>query len=198
MTAARALKRCDWCGDDPLSVAYHDREWGVPVREDRRLFEMPILEGAQPGLSWLTILRKRAAYRAAFDWFDPEKIAIYGARKVRALLANPGIVRNRRKIEAAIANARACLRIIEEYGNLSAYLWRFGDGRPMRNRWRSLGRVPVHTPESDRTSRELRQHGFKFAGTTICYAFMQSVGMVNDHLAGSLRHAQIARLSAHR
>jgi DNA-3-methyladenine glycosylase I len=157
---------------------------------------MLILEGAQAGLSWFTILRKRAAYRAAFDQFDPEKIATYGAGKIRGLLVNPGIVRNRLKIEAAIANARACLRIVEEYGSLSTYLWHFVDGRPIRNCWRSLSQVPAHTPESDRMSRELRRHGFKFAGTTICYAFMQSVGMVNDHLVSCFRHAQIARLSA--
>jgi DNA-3-methyladenine glycosylase I len=190
------VNRCPWCGTDPLYIEYHDREWGVPVHEDRHLFEMLILEGAQAGLSWLTILRKRAAYRAAFDQFDPEKIATYGASKIRTLLANPGIVRNRLKIEAAIANARACLRIVEEYGSLSTYLWRFVDGRPIRNRWRSLSQVPVYTPESDRMSRELRRHGFKFVGTTICYAFMQSVGMVNDHLTGCFRHALIARLSA--
>jgi len=172
--------RCAWCGTDPLYVRYHDDEWGVPVHDDRRLFEMLILEGAQAGLSWITILRKREAYRRAFDRFDARKIAKYGAARKRALLADPGIVRNRLKIDAAITNARAFLAVQREFGSFDAYIWRFVGGRPIRAR-AGLGDIPARTPESDAMSRDLKHRGFKFIGSTICYAFMQAVGMVNDH-----------------
>jgi DNA-3-methyladenine glycosylase I len=176
--------RCPWCGDDPLYVKYHDEEWGVPVHDDRRLFEMLILEGAQAGLSWITILRKRPAYRRAFDRFDPRKVARYDARKIRSLLANPGIVRNRLKIAGTVKNARAFLAIQKEFGSFDAYVWRFVDGQPKVNRPRSLKEVQPQTPESDALSRDLKKRGFTFVGSTIIYAFMQAVGMVDDHVAG--------------
>jgi DNA-3-methyladenine glycosylase I len=174
--------RCPWCHGHELYLAYHDREWGVPQHDDRMLFEMLNLEGAQAGLSWLTILKKRENYRAAFDGFDAEKIARYNARKVAALLADPGIVRNRLKIAATITNARAFLAVREEFGSFDRYLWQFVGGRPIQNQRRRMHDVPVRSPESDALSRDLKQRGFKFVGTTICYAFMQAVGMVNDHL----------------
>ena len=174
--------RCPWAGSDPLYVRYHDEEWGRPVHDDRKLFEMLILEGAQAGLSWITILRKRPAYRKAFDRFDPRKVARYDARKKRALVANPGIVRNRLKIDAAVTNARAFLRVQEEFGSFDAYIWQFVGGAPKVNRPKSLRDLPARTVESDAMSRDLQKRGFKFAGSTICYAFMQAVGMVNDHL----------------
>ena len=180
-------QRCSWCGTDPLYVRYHDDEWGVPVHDDRRLFEMLILEGAQAGLSWITILRKRAAYRKAFDRFDARKIARYDARKKRALLADPGIVRNRLKIDAAVTNARAFLEVRKEFGSFDAYLWRFVGGRPIVTARPSMHAVPARTPESDALSRDLKKRGFTFVGTTICYAFMQAVGMVNDHVEGCFR-----------
>jgi DNA-3-methyladenine glycosylase I len=179
--------RCGWAGSDPLYVRYHDEEWGVPVHDDRRLFEMLILEGAQAGLSWITILRKRPAYRKAFDRFDPKKIATYDARKRRALLADAGIVRNRLKIESAVANARAFLKIQEEFGSFDAYVWRFVGGLPKVNAPRTLGDIPVRTAESDGLSRDLRSRGFRFVGSTICYAFMQAVGLVNDHVRTCFR-----------
>ena len=184
------LVRCPWAGDDPLYVDYHDREWGVPAHDERHLFEMLVLEGAQAGLSWITILRKREAYRRAFDGFDPEKVARYGAAKVRSLLADAGIVRNRQKIEAAIANARAYLALREEKGGASGFLWQLVGGEPMIHRYRTMKQVPARTPESDAMSRELVRRGFKFVGPTICYAFMQAVGMVDDHLVGCFRHAR--------
>jgi DNA-3-methyladenine glycosylase I len=174
--------RCPWAGSDPLYVRYHDEEWGRPVHDDRKLFEMLILEGAQAGLSWITILRKRPAYRKAFDRFDPRKVARYDARKKRALVANPGIVRNRLKIDAAVTNARAFLRVQEEFGSFDAYVWQFVGGAPKVNRPKSMRDLPARTAESDAMSRDLQKRGFKFAGSTICYAFMQAVGMVNDHL----------------
>jgi DNA-3-methyladenine glycosylase I len=174
--------RCPWAGSDPLYVRYHDEEWGRPVHDDRKLFEMLILEGAQAGLSWITILRKRPAYRKAFDRFDPRKVARYDARKKRALVANPGIVRNRLKIDAAVTNARAFLRVQEEFGSFDAYIWQFVGGAPKVNRPKSMRDLPARTAESDAMSRDLQKRGFKFAGSTICYAFMQAVGMVNDHL----------------
>ncbi len=174
--------RCPWAGSDPLYVRYHDEEWGRPVHDDRKLFEMLILEGAQAGLSWITILRKRPAYRKAFDRFDPRKVARYDARKKRALVANPGIVRNRLKIDAAVTNARAFLRVQEEFGSFDAYIWQFVGGAPKVNRPKSMRDLPARTVESDAMSRDLQKRGFKFAGSTICYAFMQAVGMVNDHL----------------
>lgn len=182
--------RCGWAST-PLSIAYHDQEWGVPVHDDRTLFEMLVLEGAQAGLSWLTILAKREAYRAAFDFFDPELVARYDDRKVVQLLANPGIVRNRQKIEAAIQNARAFLAVQKEFGSFDAYVWRFVDGRPKRNAWRRLEELPSSTPESEALSQDLRRRGFRFVGPTICYAFMQAVGMVNDHLVDCFRYREL-------
>ena len=185
--------RCGWCGTDPLYVAYHDTEWGVPVHDDRRLFEFLILEGAQAGLSWLTILRKRAAYRAAFANFDAATVARFGARDVRRLLGDAGIVRNRLKVAAAIDNARAVLDVRERHGSLDAYLWSFVDGRPVQNRWSALRQVPAETDASRAMSKALRQQGFRFVGPTICYAFMQATGMVNDHLVDCFRHRQVSR-----
>ena len=186
------LQRCAWCGDDPLYVAYHDNEWAVPSHDERHLFEMLVLEGAQAGLSWITILRKREHYRRAFDGFDVERIARYTQHDVERLLADPGIVRNRLKVQAAITNARATLAVRERYGSLDAFLWRFVDGTPRIGRWLSLADVPAHTPESTALSRELKQFGFGFVGPTVCYAFMQAVGMVNDHVEECFRHAQLA------
>jgi DNA-3-methyladenine glycosylase I len=178
------MSRCSWAGSDPLYVAYHDDEWGVPVHDDRRLFEMLILEGAQAGLSWITILRKRRAYRKAFDHFDARKIARYDRKKVRTLLADAGIVRNRLKIAAAIANARAFLAVQKEFGSFDKYIWQFVGGAPKVNHPASMKDVPPRTAESDAMSKALAKRGFKFVGSTICYAFMQAVGMVNDHQVG--------------
>lgn len=180
--------RCPWCGSDPLYVAYHDQEWGVPCHDERRLFEFLILEGAQAGLSWLTILRKRENYRRAFDEFDPQKIARYGDADVARLLGDAGIVRNRLKVAAAIANARALLQLYEAGGTLDALLWSFTDGQPLINQFRSLAEVPAETPASRAMSKELARRGFKFVGPTICYATMQSLGLVNDHLVTCPQH----------
>lgn len=180
--------RCPWCGSDPLYVAYHDQEWGVPCHDERRLFEFLILEGAQAGLSWLTILRKRENYRRAFDDFDPQKIARYGDADVARLLGDAGIVRNRLKVAAAIANARALLQLYEAGGTLDALLWSFTDGQPLINQFRSLAEVPAETPASRAISKELARRGFKFVGPTICYATMQSMGLVNDHLVTCPQH----------
>ncbi|HEX2343046.1 MAG TPA: DNA-3-methyladenine glycosylase I [Vicinamibacterales bacterium] len=182
------MRRCDWAGSDPLYVEYHDREWGVPLHDERRLFEMLVLEGAQAGLSWITILRKRKAYRRAFDRFDPRKVARYDARKIRSLLADPGIVRNRLKIESAIKNARAFLDVSAEFGSFDTYIWRFVGNQPVRNARRSMKEIPSRTEESDAMSRDLRKRGFSFVGSTICYAFMQATGMVNDHLVDCFRY----------
>ena len=189
----RPLTRCPWSGTDPDYVRYHDEEWGVPVHDDRLLFEFLILEGAQAGLSWLTILRKRAAYRAAFANFDAATVARFGARDVRRLLGDAGIVRNRLKVAAAIDNARAVLDVRERHGSLDAYLWSFVDGRPVQNRWSALRQVPAETDASRAMSEALRQQGFRFVGPTICYAFMQATGMVNDHLIDCFRHRQVSR-----
>jgi DNA-3-methyladenine glycosylase I len=175
------MKRCPWAKSD-LMAAYHDAEWGVAIHDDRLLFEFLILEGAQAGLSWETILKKREAYRAAFDQFDVDRIAKYNARKVASLLANPGIVRNKLKIAATIQNARAFKEVRAEFGSFDAFIWRFVDGKPIRNHPRSMADVPSRSRQSDAMSKELKRRGFKFVGTTICYAFMQAVGMVNDHL----------------
>ncbi|AJE04248.1 DNA-3-methyladenine glycosylase I [Geobacter pickeringii] len=188
--------RCEWCGTDPLYVAYHDEEWGVPAHDDRHLFEMLVLEGAQAGLSWLTILRKREAYRRAFAGFDAETVAAWSEADVARLLADAGIVRNRLKIESAIRNARGVLTIREEFGSLDAYLWRFVDHPPRQNGWRSLAEVPARTEQSDAMSRDLKRRGFNFVGSTICYAFMQAVGMVNDHTVHCHRYDDIRKLSA--
>jgi len=174
-----------------LSIAYHDAEWGVPVHDDRRLFEFLILEGAQAGLSWITILKKRPAYRAAFDRFDARKVARYDAPKIAALLANAGIVRNRLKIAAAVTNAQAFLAVRKEFGTFDRYIWGFVDGRTVVNRWRRLADVPARTPQSDAMSKDLARRGFKFVGSTICYAFMQATGMVNDHTTGCFRHTEL-------
>lgn len=186
------LTRCGWCTSHPLYIAYHDEEWGVPVHDDSRLFEMLILEGAQAGLSWLTILKKREGYRRAFGGFDPERIAGFDAQRVDALLADPGIVRNRLKVEAAVGNARAYLRLVEQQESFDRFLWRFVADTPRQNARRDLSEVPARTPESDAMSRALLACGFRFVGSTICYAFMQAVGMVNDHVTDCFRHAQLA------
>ena len=185
--------RCPWAEKDPLYHPYHDHEWGVPSHDDRHLFEMLILEGAQAGLSWLTILRKREAYRRAFDGFDPARVARYTEKRQARLLADPGVVRNRQKVAAAVANARAFLATAEEFGSFDAYLWRLVGGSPRQNRFRKLAEVPARTDESDALSKDLRKRGFGFVGSTICYAFMQAVGMVNDHLLSCPRHAALAR-----
>ena len=190
----RPRARCAWCGTDPLYVSYHDTEWGVPLHDDRQLFEFLVLEGAQAGLSWLTILRKRDAYRAAFDQFDPEKVARYTPRRIERLLANPGIVRNRLKIESAVKNAKAFLAVQDEFGSFDSYMWRFVDGRPKQNAWRSLKELPARTPDSDGMSKDMVRRGFSFVGSTICYAHMQAVGMVNDHTVDCFRHAEVAAM----
>lgn len=179
--------RCPWAERTELERAYHDAEWGTPQHEDRVLFEFLILEGAQAGLSWVTILRKRAAYRAAFDGFDPERVARYDENKRVELLANPGIVRNRLKIEAAVDNARAFLNVQEEFGGFDAYIWRFVEGRPKRNAWRGMAEIPARSAESDAMSKDLKRRGFRFVGSVICYAYMQAVGMVNDHTVDCFR-----------
>ena len=184
------MPRCAWASTEP-AVTYHDEEWGVPVHDDRVLFEFLILEGAQAGLSWTTILKKRQNYRKAFDGFSPEKIARYNKRDVQRLLRNDGIVRNRLKIAAAIENAKRFLHVREEFGSFDAYLWSFVGGNPIQNRWRTLADVPARTAESDAMSRDLLRRGFKFVGSTICYAFMQATGMVNDHLITCPRHAEL-------
>jgi DNA-3-methyladenine glycosylase I len=186
-------KRCEWSTQDPLYIAYHDEEWGVSVHDDVHLFEMLILEGAQAGLSWLTILKKRDNYRKAFDGFRPERMARYDSRKVTKLLNDSGIVRNRRKIESAIQNARFVLEIQREHGSLDSFLWSFVKNTPIQNTWKSLKEIPSRTRESDSMSKELQKRGFKFVGSTICYAFMQSVGMVNDHVTSCFRSKEISK-----
>ncbi len=181
-----------------MSIAYHDREWGVPVHDDRLLFEFLILEGAQAGLSWETILNKRERYRVVFDNFDAAKVARYDARKIERLLADPGIIRNRLKVNAAVVNAKACLEVRDEFGSLDAYLWQFVNGRPIVNRRRSLKDVPPRTPQSDAMSKDLARRGFKFVGSTICYALMQAVGMVNDHTVDCFRYAVVAKSASRR
>jgi len=188
------LKRCEWCGDDPLYVHYHDYEWGVPLHDHNRLFEMLILEGAQAGLSWLTILKKRENYRLAFDGFDFPKVEKYGERKIQELLSNPGIVRNPLKIRAAIQNARAIIAIQKEFGSFDSYVWQFIGGKPKQNSFRRLKDLPTRTPESDLMSKDLRKRGCQFVGPTICYAFMQAVGMVNDHIVSCYRYQKIKKL----
>jgi DNA-3-methyladenine glycosylase I len=187
--------RCEWCGSDPLYIAYHDEEWGVPSHDDRHLFEMLILEGAQAGLSWRTILGKRERYRAAFDQFDIEKVAAYSEADIRRLLGDAGIVRNRLKIEAAVRNARGVLGIREAFGSFDAFIWRTVDNTPRQNGWNSLTELPARTELSDRMSKELRQRGFNFVGSTICYSFMQAVGMVNDHVVRCFRHEEVMRMA---
>jgi DNA-3-methyladenine glycosylase I len=190
-TQTEARKRCGWCGTDPLYVRYHDEEWGVPAHDDRVLFEFLILEGAQAGLSWLTVLRKREHYRQAFAGFDPQRVARFDGRKVETLLQNPGIIRNRAKIQAAIGNARAFLAVQKQFGSFDAFQWAFVGGKPIVNRRRSLRQLPPRTPRSDALGRALRERGFRFVGSTIVYAHMQAVGMVNDHLITCFRHAEL-------
>jgi DNA-3-methyladenine glycosylase I len=192
--ALAAKKRCAWSGTDPQYVSYHDEEWGVPVHDDRVLFEFLVLEGAQAGLSWSTILRKRDAYRRAFDGFDPRKVARYDKRKVAALLGDAGIVRNRAKIESAFKNAKAFLAVQEEFGSFDAYQWRFVDGRPVQNRRRTVREIPPRSPQSDAMSADLKARGFTFVGSTIIYAHMQAIGMVNDHVVNCFRHGEVAQL----
>jgi DNA-3-methyladenine glycosylase I len=185
------LQRCAWAEGSELMRRYHDEEWGVPAHDDRLLFEHLILDGAQAGLSWETILKKRDNYRAAFDNFRPDLVASYGQRKVEALLADAGIVRNRMKIESAIGNARALLAVVEEFGSFDAYVWRFVGGKPKKNGWRSLQEIPSHTVESDTMSKDLKRRGFRFVGSTICYAFMQAAGLVNDHTVDCFRYDEV-------
>jgi DNA-3-methyladenine glycosylase I len=187
----KSVQRCAWTSDDPLLIAYHDTEWGVPVHDDRRLFEFLVLEGAQAGLSWSTVLRKRENYREAFKGFDPAAVARFTARDVQRLLKNEGIIRNRAKIGSAVANARLVRELQKEFGSFGAYLWRYVGNRPLRHRCRSLDDVPATTAESDCLSRDLKKRGFTFVGSTICYAFMQATGMVNDHLTACFRYRQV-------
>jgi DNA-3-methyladenine glycosylase I len=188
---AKAKVRCPWAGDDPLYHAYHDEEWGRPLHDDRALFELLNLEGAQAGLSWITILRKRPAYRRAFAGFDPRKVARFDRRRIESVLRDPGIVRNRLKVEGTVRNARAFLEVVEAEGSFDRYLWGFVDGVPIRNRWRSLQELPAETEKSRTLSKDLRRRGFTFVGPTICYAFMQAAGMVNDHLVSCYRYRQV-------
>ncbi len=185
--------RCAWCGDDPLYQTYHDSEWGVPLHDDPSLFEFLMLEGAQAGLSWITVLRKHENYRTAFDGFDVARIARYDAGKIETLLQNPGIIRNRLKVQAAVTNAQKFLEVQEEFGSFNDFIWRFVYGKPKQNAWRSTAEIPASTPESDAMSKELKQRGFKFVGSTICYAHMQATGMVNDHTTECFRHKELLR-----
>ena len=184
-------KRCPWPGTDPLSVKYHDTEWGVPLHDDRRLFEFLLLDGFQAGLSWITILKKRPNYRIAFDHFEAQKIAAYNSDKVKALLANKGIIRNKLKIEAAIQNAKSFLAVQKEFGSFDEYIWQFTGAQTIKNAWRTLAEIPAHTEASAAMSNDLKKRGFKFVGPTICYAFMQAAGMVNDHLVDCFRYSEV-------
>jgi len=185
------MNRCDWPGDDPLYIKYHDQEWGVPAHDDQRLFEMLILEGAQAGLSWITILRKRENYRAAFDNFDVQKVARYNDDKIHQLLQNKGIVRNRLKVNSAVTNAQLFLKTQEEFGSFDAYLWPFVNGCPVKNNYRSLQEIPAQTSVAEAMAKDLKKRGFRFVGPTICYAYMQSVGLVNDHLVDCFRYHEV-------
>lgn len=183
------MKRCEWVTNDPLYIEYHDKEWGVPVHDDIKLFEMLILEGAQAGLSWITILKRRETYRIAYDGFDPVKIAKWDQKKVDSLLQDPGVIRNKLKVASAIINAKAYLIIIDEFKSFDEFIWSFVEGKPTKNCWKELSQIPVTTPESDKMSKELKRRGFKFVGSTICYAYMQAVGMVNDHVIDCFRYS---------
>lgn len=189
------MRRCTWPGNDPLYCAYHDNEWGSPSFDDQHLFEMLVLEGSQAGLSWITILRKRENYRRAYDNFAAQKMVCYNANKIEQLLADPGIVRNKLKIHAAIANARAYLAVLETQDSFAKFIWQFTDGSPIDNHWRKHAEVPITTPQSDSMSKELKKRGFKFVGSTICYAYMQAIGMVNDHLVDCYRHKEISQVN---
>ncbi|HAF45507.1 MAG: DNA-3-methyladenine glycosylase [Sideroxydans sp. GWF2_59_14] len=193
MRRSVSKQRCAWCGDSALYQTYHDTEWGVPLHDDRELFEFLILEGAQAGLSWITILKKRENYRAAFDGFDAARIVRYGAGKIDALLQDPGIVRNRLKVAAAVTNAQKFLEVQAEFGSFDRFIWQFVDGKPKQNKWRSLADIPASTVESDAMSKELKRRGFKFVGSTICYAHMQATGMVNDHTTDCYRHKELSK-----
>jgi len=185
------MNRCEWAGGSAIMQAYHDLEWGVPVHDDQKLFEFLILEGAQAGLSWSTILNKRQGYQKAFDNFDAEKIACYNEKKISELINNPEIVRNRLKIQAAITNAIVFLDIQQKFNNFDAYIWQFTDGNPIKNTWKKVADIPANTPVSDAMSKDMKQRGFKFVGSTICYAFMQAVGMINDHTIDCFRYNQV-------
>ena len=185
--------RCTWCGEDPLYIQYHDQEWGVPVRDDRRLFEFLLLEGAQAGLNWITVLRKRENYRQAFADFDPQKIARFSVKKQQALLQNPGIIRNKLKVRSAVTNAQAFLEVQRQEGSFAEYIWSYVDDSPIINRWRTLAQVPAQTPVSEQMSKDLKKRGFNFVGPTICYAFMQAMGMVNDHTTDCFRHCELSQ-----
>ena len=185
--------RCPWAKEDPLMIEYHDKEWGVPVHDDNLLFEFLVLEGAQAGLSWITVLKKRENYRKAFDNFDPAKVAGYNEEKIEELMNNSGIIRNHRKITAAVANAQAVLEIQKEYGSFDKYIWQFVGGKPIENEWENIEDLPPFTPESEKMSKDLKKRGFQFVGPTICYAFMQAVGMVNDHILDCFRHSEIQK-----
>ena len=187
------MKRCEWAGSEPLYVAYHDQEWGVPQHDDGKLFEMLILEGAQAGLSWSTILKKRESYRKAFEDFDPQKVAEFDESEVAELLKNPGIVRNRLKVSAAVQNAKALLEVQDEFGSFDKYIWGFVGGEPKVNAWKSLSEIPAQTLESEAMSKDLKKRGFRFVGPTICYAFMQAVGMVNDHVVHCFRYQELIK-----
>ncbi len=191
MASDKTKIRCDWGGSSDLMQAYHDEEWGVPLHDDRALFEFLILEGAQAGLSWQTVLNKRDSYRKAFDNFDPKKVAHYTAKRVEKLLANPGIIRNRLKVASSISNAKALLAVQREFGSFDAYVWQFVGGKPKKNSFKSMSRVPATTAESDAFTKDLKKRGFRFVGSTICYAFMQAVGMVNDHTTNCFRYDQV-------
>ena len=185
------VTRCDWPGSDPLMVEYHDDEWGVPVHDDRKHFEFLVLDGAQAGLSWATVLKKRSRYRQVFDGFRPEIVATYDDKKIAELLADPGIIRNKLKINSAIRNARALLAVQEEFGSFDDYIWQFVDGRTLVNRWKRMDQIPASTKESDAMSKDLKQRGFNFVGTTISYAYMQAAGMVNDHVVSCFRYSEL-------
>jgi len=189
------MKRCEWANKDGLYIFYHDHEWGVPIHDDRSLFEFLVLEGAQAGLSWSTILRKREGFRRAFDNFDAKKVSRYSEDDVFRLLVNPEIIRNRLKINAIVTNARSFLRVQEEFGSFDRYIWQFVNGRPIQNSWRKMTEIPSSSPESEAMSKDLQKRGFKFVGTTICYAFMQAVGMVNDHVVGCFRYGELKKRS---
>jgi DNA-3-methyladenine glycosylase I len=191
LNEAKMQKRCQWAGSDPLYIEYHDKEWGVPVHDDRKIFEMLVLEGAQAGLNWLTVLRKRENYRKAFDNFDPGKVAKYDSEKFQKLLATEGIIRNKLKIRSAIQNARAFLEVQKEFGSFDAYIWQFVGGRPICNSWKSLSELPAQTAESEAMSNDLKRRGFSFVGPTICYAHMQATGMVNDHVVTCFRYKEV-------
>lgn len=189
------INRCGWSISDPLMIDYHDKEWGVPVHDDRKHFEMIVLDGAQAGLSWQTVLRKRESYREAFDNFDPKKVARYNDKKIRELLNNPGIIRNRLKVNSAVVNAKAFLDVTDEFGSFDKYIWQFVGHRTIHNEWRSLKELPAKTSVSDAMSKDLKQRGFNFVGSTICYAYMQAAGMVNDHTTECFRHKELRRTS---